>query len=303
MTKLTPGSDAAGRFRIYDCPVTDEPDDKGSGGETGLPPSLAKTDGSADMADAEKAAAGNVDDDVQTTKAKARAKVDDQVDDEAETKKAKAKVVPATPKQDALTKDDAAAEPPARASALDLHAPMTYPDDGPFSARVRKIDDYLGKTEQIVLVAILAAIVLTGAGHALLEKFAHIRIPFKDDVIRAGTFAIAMIGGAFATHQSKHLSMDLLSRRFSPRNRLFLKITLSLFAIFVLILLVRSGMHNIDNEKQFRAEDKLVSRVRIAYLIPIGGVLMLLHTFLHTLIDIDYIKRRKTPPERMRSGH
>ena len=34
-------------------------------------------------------------------------------------------------------------------------------------------------------VAILAAIVVVGSSHALLERFAHIRIPFKDDVIRA----------------------------------------------------------------------------------------------------------------------
>jgi TRAP-type C4-dicarboxylate transport system permease small subunit len=196
-----------------------------------------------------------------------------------------------------------AAEPPVRARSLDLHARLTYPDDGPFSAKVRKVDDLVGRVEQVVLVTILAAIVLTGAGHALLEKFAHIRIPFKDDVVRAGTFAIAMIGGAFASHQAKHLSMDLLSRRFSPRNRLFLKVVLGLFAVFVLILLIRSGLHNIENEKQFLQEDKLISRVKVAWLIPIGGALMILHTVLHTIIDIDYLARHKTPPERMRSGH
>jgi hypothetical protein len=62
-------------------------------------------------------------------------------------------------------------------------------------------------------------------------------------------------------------------------------------------------MHNIDNERQFAAEDKLISRVRIAWLIPIGGALMIFHTLLHMIIDADYIARRKTPPERMRSGH
>ena len=212
--------------------------------------------------------------------------------------------IPETRKHEALAKEPLPDEPPFRPShPHDLHVKLSFPDDGPFSAKVRKLDDLIGKTEQIVLVAILAAIVLTGAGHALLEKFAHIRIPFKDDVVRAGTFAIAMLGGAFATHQSKNLSMDLLSRRFSPRNRLFLKIILSLFAVFVLILLIRSGLHNIDNEKQFLQEDKLISRVRIAWLIPIGGALMILHLVLHTIIDADYIARHKTPPERMRSGH
>jgi hypothetical protein len=41
----------------------------------------------------------------------------------------------------------------------------------------------------------------------------------------------------------------------------------------------------------------------VAWIIPIGGFLMLAHLFLHTLIDIDYLVRGKTPPERARSGH
>ena len=78
---------------------------------------------------------------------------------------------------------------------------------------------------------------------------------------------------------------------------------LALFVTFMVILLIRSGLHNITNEQQFAAEDKIISRVRIAWLIPIGGFLIILHTVLHTIIDVDYILRRKTPPEKMRSGH
>ena len=123
-------------------------------------------------------------------------------------------------------------------------------------------------------------------------------------VLAKSIFAIAMLGGAFASHQMKHLSMDLLSRRFSPRNRLFLRITLSLFVIFVLVLLIKSGFANIENEKQFaQGGDYLISRVKVAWLIPIGAMLMILHAVLHIIIDVDYIKRGVVPPERMRSGH
>ncbi len=204
--------------------------------------------------------------------------------------------IPVTRKQEAI-------EPEPRPSAVDLKAPITYPDDGPLSAKVRKLDNMIGVAEQIVLVTILIAVVLTAASHALLDRFFHIHVPFKDDVIRSGTFAIAMLAGAFATHQAKHLSMDLISRRLSPRARLFLKVLLALFVIFMVILLIRSGLHNITNEEQFAAEDKIISRVRIAWLIPIGGFLIILHTVLHTVIDVDYILRKKTPPEKMRSGH
>lgn len=220
-------------------------------------------------------------------------KADEQADFDAD--------IPVTRRHESIPPKDG--EPPARASAIDLNAPLTYPDDGPLSAMVRKIDNYVGVAEQVVLVTILVIVVLTAATHALLDRFAHIRVPFKDDVIRSGTFAIAMLAGAFASHQAKHLSMDLISRRLSARARLFLKVALGVFVIFMVVLLIRSGFHNITNEQQFQAEDKLITRVRIAWLIPIGGFMIIFHTALHAIIDVDYILRRKTPPERMRSGH
>ena len=223
--------------------------------------------------------------------------------------------IPETRKNDALPKasvvadatlpeDGTAPPPPDRLSAVDLLAPMTYPDDGTFAMRVRKVDDLIGKGEQLVLVAILALVCTVGAVHAIVDKIWHIHVPYKTEVVHYGTFAIALLGGAFASHQAKHLSMDLLSRRFSPRNRLVLKIVLSLFVIFVLTLLIRSGLHNIENEKNFaQASGVLISTVKVAWLIPIAGTIMVVHTFLHILLDVDYLRRGKVPPEKMRSAH
>jgi len=207
--------------------------------------------------------------------------------------------IPTTRKQDAVAAD----EPPARISHLEIGGPLTYPDDGPLSRRLRAIDQRIGQVEQVVLVSLLAIVLVIAASHALLDKIAGSRIPFKDDVIRGGTFAIALLGGAFATHQARHLSMDLISRRLSPRARLFLRVALAVFTVGIVILLVRAGFHTIAVEQTVPHEDKLITPVRIAWLVPIGGILIIAHTVLHTIIDIDYIARRKTPPERMRSGH
>jgi TRAP-type C4-dicarboxylate transport system permease small subunit len=206
--------------------------------------------------------------------------------------------VPATRKQEALKEP---AEPPARPSQLEIKAePLTYPDDGPVSAKIRRIDNAIGRGEQIVLVALLVTIVVVAAGSALLDKIATYRVEFKDDVIHGGTFALAMIGASYATQQARNLSMDLLSRRFSPRARLFLKVMLGLFTIFIVAIVIRAGFHTIDIQTE---SDAMISAKRIAWTIPIGGGLIILHSLLHLLIDVDYIARRKTPPERMRSGH
>ena len=180
---------------------------------------------------------------------------------------------------------------------------MVYPDDGPLAARLRKLDKGLGLAEQAVLVAMLATVVLVAASHALLDRILHIQLDFKEEVVRAGTFAIAILGTAFATQQARHLAMDLVSRRFSPRNRLVLKIVLALFTAFIVVLLVHAGFHTIEIEKTMQGHSMLISSVTIAWIIPIGGMLVLAHLFLHTIIDIDYLARGKTPPERMRSGH
>lgn len=191
-------------------------------------------------------------------------------------------------------------EPPLRNSQLDMGGHPSFPDDDLLSRIVRLIDVWIGRGEQVVLVALLAIVVLTAAGHALLDRLADYRLEFKDHVIRAGTFAIAMLGAAFASHQARHLSMDLVSRRLSPRARLILKVLLGQFTIWIVSILGRSALHLIEREK---SEDHLLSTEHIAWLIPIGCALIILHTLLHTVIDIDYLVRGKTPPERMRSAH
>ena len=215
--------------------------------------------------------------------------------------------VPSTRKQGAVKLTDAerdaqeAEEPPKRPSSFELDAPLTYPDDGPISAGARRFDGYLGTAEQAVLIGLLGAIVLFAGGNALLDKIAGIRIHLKDEIIRGGTFAIALIGAAYATQQSRHLAMDLISRRLPPRARLFLKVILSLFIVFIVALMVRAGYHTVAIQKP--SDEMIFTPTFIAWLIPVGGCLVILHTLFHIVIDVDYIARHKLPPERMRSGH
>ncbi len=186
-----------------------------------------------------------------------------------------------------------------------LNAKVVYPDDDKLSAVVRSSDEMLGKFEQVVLVTLLMSVMLIAAISTLADKIAdaHPFGHFKDDAIRGGTFAMALLGAAFAMHQGRHLSMDLISRRLKPRARLFLKVALALFTIFIVFLMVRSGFHTIVKEDEFKSDDKLITPVRLAYLVPVGGALIIIHTALHTIIDLSYIIRRKTPPEKMRTGH
>jgi len=178
-----------------------------------------------------------------------------------------------------------------------------FPDDGPVSGWLRKADHALGVGEQAVLFVLLGAVVLTAASAALSDRLLGVRLGrWWFDIVRGGTFSVAMIGAVFASHQQRHLSMDLVSRRLPPRGRLVLRVIIALFTVFVAALLVRSGLHQLDTVGEEGGEH-LISTHSIVTFMPVGAGLIIIHTLLHMAIDLDYLARRKTPPVRMRSGH
>jgi TRAP-type C4-dicarboxylate transport system permease small subunit len=195
------------------------------------------------------------------------------------------------------------AEPPARESHLSLEMDHPkFPDDGAASAFIRKIDNCLGVIEQVILFGLLAAVVLTAASAALSDKlFHHPMGRWTFTIVRGGTFTIAMIGAVFATHQQRHLAMDLISKRLSPKGRLILGIALKLFTIVIAMILFRSGLHQRDHVGG--TVEQFVSDKSVVTMLPIGAALIILHSILHIIIDVDYLARGKNPPEKARTGH
>jgi TRAP-type C4-dicarboxylate transport system permease small subunit len=144
--------------------------------------------------------------------------------------------------------------------------------------------------------------VVVASTHAIKEKLTHLGLWWSFDVIRGGTFTIAMVGAAYATQQQRHLAMDLLSKKIPPRYRLLLAAAIEIFTITACLVLMKSGWHNVDTagaetgRHLFAAKD-------IAVFLPIGAILISVHAFLHLFIHLDYFARGKVPPERARSGH
>lgn len=194
-------------------------------------------------------------------------------------------------------------EPPARPSATRLEAePAVYPDDSAIGARLRRFDGGLGLVEQIVLGVLLGAIVFVGALQALSTKLASHSFEWSFDVIRGGTFAIAMLAAAYASQQGSHIAMDLVTRKAAPRARLAMRVALGLITIFAATMLVWMGLRMVE---KFAKEggDHTIPAHWLAALVPIGGGLIILHTLIRVVLDVDYLARRKLPPERARAAH
>ena len=206
-------------------------------------------------------------------------------------------IIPATRPHDS--------QPRLRPSAMSLDPlthPMTFPDDGPLSAGIRKVDHFLGIAEQAVLFAILVIVIIVASAHAIKEKVTHLGLWWSFDVIRGGTFSIAMIGAAYATQQQRHLAMDLISKKIPPRFRLLLAAAIEIFTIAVCAMLVYSGWHQIAATGTETGRHLFEAKSIVMFL-PVGAALISLHAFLHLIIHLDYFARGKTPPERMRSAH
>ncbi|HLL24632.1 MAG TPA: TRAP transporter small permease [Kofleriaceae bacterium] len=193
-------------------------------------------------------------------------------------------------------------QPSMRPSQMMLDAPLTYPDDGPVARVLRKLDHLFGVVEQATMFAILIIVVLVASTHAIKEKITHIGLWWSFDVIRAGTFSIAMIGAAYATQQQRHLAMDLISKKIPPNLRLLLAAVLELFTIAVCMMLVYSGWHQVDATGTETGQHLFQAKSIVIFL-PLGALLIAFHAFIHLIIHLEYFARGKTPPERMRSGH
>jgi TRAP-type mannitol/chloroaromatic compound transport system permease small subunit len=192
--------------------------------------------------------------------------------------------------------------PDSRDSAISLASIHAFPDDGPLATSVRRADHLLGLAEQGVLFGLLAAIVLTAATATLSDKLFHYAVGrWWFTVVRDGTFAVAMFGAVIATQQQRHLAMDLVSRQLPPRGRLVLGVILKLFVIAIMMLLFRSGLAQRDTVGE--SGDQFISDQTIVTTMPLAAALIMVHSVLHLLIDVDYLRRNKLPPERMRSGH
>ena len=222
--------------------------------------------------------------------------------------------VPPTRKHEAPTLD----EPPARESHLSLETiPVGFPDDGPVARTVREIDRWIGLVEQAALVAVFATVVLVASYTALHDKLAQMHLSWGPEghvgrwwhyIVRGGTFVVAMGAAAFCTQQQRHLAMDLVSRRLSPRGRLLLGFSLKLIVIAAAVFLLRTGLTVAEADIVGGSESLdfwgiHIIDADIVMMVPIGAALIIVHCVLHAVIEAEYLVNGKLPPERTRSGH
>jgi TRAP-type C4-dicarboxylate transport system permease small subunit len=106
----------------------------------------------------------------------------------------------------------------------------------------------LNRLEEIVLVSLLAAMVLLGFLQILYRNILAVSLFWVDPLQRHLVLWIALLGASVATRQDRHIAIDILSGRLSPRGRFTVRLVVHLFSASVCFLLVLPALRFVQEE-------------------------------------------------------
>jgi hypothetical protein len=119
--------------------------------------------------------------------------------------------------------------------------------------------------------------------------------------VRYACFLLAFLGGAFAAHHRRLLSMDFVSHFLPHRVKPWTRVLNTAFGAFIAGVFVKYA-HKIYEaqaaERHTRgAHEHWMPEWTANAAMLIGATLLLLHLVVQILIDLDYLVRGKIPPE------
>lgn len=173
-----------------------------------------------------------------------------------------------------------------------------FKDDPPIARVLRKIDGYVGLAEQIVLFGLLMFLVFVTLLWFITEHFTASPLQDASFDVRYTVFLMAMVGGAFAAHHRRLLSMDVVSRMVSARSRAWVRVVTTAFGAFMSAVFLKYALWILDQPKALLAS---TTHWMPAFFgnaaMAIGAALLVFHLTIQVVIDLDYLLRGKTPPE------
>lgn len=183
--------------------------------------------------------------------------------------------------------------------------PTVFPNDSKLSGTIRRIDHAVGVGEQGFVFFLLALVVIVASLAAIHDKVTTDHLGrWWHTIVRGGTFAIAMFAAAFTTQEQRHLAMDLVSRKLPPKGRLMLGLALKVLTVVVCYFLYKSGRAQlgvVGTGETLSVFGIHINDVDVVSTISLAAVLISFHTILHLIIDVDYLVRGVSPPERARA--
>jgi len=113
-----------------------------------------------------------------------------------------------------------------------------------------RVDESIGRAEQVLLVAFLAFIVLIAFLQIILRNFFFTGLDWGDSLVRNLVLWIGFIGATLATKEGKHINIDVVSRWLPSFGKNMVALLTHLFSFFICCLLTYAAVKFIKNEVQ-----------------------------------------------------
>ncbi len=139
----------------------------------------------------------------------------------------------------------------------------------------------INKILSVVLSALVAIMVAVVTWHVVARLIGH-PSDWTDEFLRYSIIWLTMLGAPYAYGQNKHLSINVLTNRFSARGKIIDKIVVHVIVLIlsVVVFIVGGVMVTMNAAGQFSASMHLP--MQVYYLgVPISGVLMVLYCIQH----------------------
>lgn len=110
------------------------------------------------------------------------------------------------------------------------------------SKQDNKVLQIIARIEDGLLVFLLGAMIVLAGMQIILRNAFETGFTESDDLLRVLVLWVGMVGAVVATRERRHISIDILTRYLSDKNRQYVEIIINLFVVAVCGLLATHSM-------------------------------------------------------------
>lgn len=175
--------------------------------------------------------------------------------------------------------------------------PNQFADDPTLSRIVRRADNLIGLAEQIALIVLGGFLVFVCLAWLVTEHATDKPLENASADVRYTVYLMAMIGGAYAAHHRRLLSMDVINRLLQGRARAILRIVTTTFALVITAVFFYYCLDLYFDTRDEHTIEHWMPAFAAKAAMAIGSALIGIHLLVQLVIDVDYLVHGKVPPE------
>jgi TRAP-type C4-dicarboxylate transport system permease small subunit len=117
--------------------------------------------------------------------------------------------------------------------------------------RLRKINNYIARIEEVLLLVIVLLMVLLSFTQVVLRNLFDHGIIWGDIFLRNLVLWVGFIGASLASKEERHINIDVFSRALKGRSKKAVQAAVQLFAAIISAILTNAAFNFVWQERSF----------------------------------------------------